>query len=168
MMAQLRRLQNTRPKPCSNCTASSVALFREYLRRSALWADRCNCRGRWPLFDIAEAINPKVVLDDEVSKAAGELGGNYYKKRIICWHLKWVKLSVDGSGEGTALPPPYEPLIRLYERGGSFTTEGRIVDLPGAAVHIGRIEAYIDAPPFVTSLQDQTLDNLDLGDKLRS
>lgn len=42
---------------------SRLVLMREYLRRSALWAQVLVCAGKWPFFDIATAVDPSARFD---------------------------------------------------------------------------------------------------------
>lgn len=101
---------------------SRIALMREYPRRSALWAQALDRMEQWPFFDIAAAVDPEAQVDEEL------LG------------------SVLDSLEG--LPDPFEPLLAVHERGGSFGRKAGSIRIgPGDGIPDRAPEAYARCAP---------------------
>ncbi len=145
-------------------TYSRVLLLKEYLRRSAWWAEALDCTARWPFFDVAGHIDPSVradpVLVERVEEQLrGQTGWPPVKETCI-WALHWAALRWVPGLPVPDLPDPFEPLLRMYERGGGFTTEHDfiqvdVVGVPVRAWHERRTTEQI-AP-----LDDEQLDALD-------
>lgn len=139
-------------------TGSRIRLMKEYLRRAALWAQALDCSNRWPFFDIAAYVDPSAHLDDEyfnqVKYRLGGAGATYTTVYIIRFMLNFTVLEVRPPG----LPDPFEPLLRVFERGGSINrTHG--IELGLGAMH-PRWENYAGrAEPF--RIDEAHLDMLD-------
>ncbi|GAA1603929.1 hypothetical protein ACFQY4_09435 [Catellatospora bangladeshensis] len=140
---------------------SRTRLAQEYLRRSALWARALGCTNRWPYFDIAAHVRPPAALDEEyvesVLDALADRGANYLDRSIARYMLNFTALQTWPEG----LPHPFEPLVRLFERGGGFAREagstriGAVVGIPEASW-----ERHIDRSPL-EDMSDAALDRLD-------
>ncbi|UNO40665.1 hypothetical protein [Streptomyces sp. MST-110588] len=104
-------------------TRSRVALMREFMRRSALWAQETRC-GEWPFFDVAGRIDPAARIDaDIVSVIADKIGLQQpVITETIEWALNFAVLS-DIRTDLADLPSPFEPLVQMYERGGTFSLD---------------------------------------------
>jgi hypothetical protein len=161
MKAELARLEAIRTEPRPERARSHVALVREFLRRSALWATALDVGAEWPFFDIPSRLAPDADLSRDLMTAAEAISPTWYGKRIYAWHLHWVAAEPAFAASFRSLPAPYEPLIRLYERGGAVVTEGHMIDVPGAALPRGSFEKYAAAPAAVTALDDASLDAID-------
>ncbi len=143
----VRRLGSLQFEESIEHNGSRLVLMREYLRRSALWAQVLGRMDEWPFFDIAAAADPSAQLDDESVRAV--LGGlvgrgmRPHDKRFIRFMLNFTMLREWPQG----LPDPFEPLLMVYERGGSFGREagsiriGHIDGLPerNPEMHAGRV-----------------------------
>ncbi|WP_218082111.1 hypothetical protein [Anthocerotibacter panamensis] len=105
---------------------SHVALLQEYLRRITLWTDALDAEN-WPFFDIAEFFD----LHSEIELARfPDLKQQLMKlpcpntMALTCeWYIHWALIMDRPEVVQLALPAPYDPLILMYERGGSFYSE---------------------------------------------
>jgi hypothetical protein len=136
----VQRLGNVRFEESIKHNGSRLALMREFLRRSALWAQTLNCLELWPFFDIAAAADPSAQLEEESVKAvlAGLVGRGMrpHDKRFIRFMLNFTTLREWPRG----LPDPFEPLLAVYERGGSFGREA-------GSIRIGHIDGIPERNP---------------------
>ncbi|WP_432144886.1 hypothetical protein [Streptomyces sp. bgisy084] len=143
-------------------TRSRVALMREFMRRSALWAQETRC-GEWPFFDIAGRIDPVARVDvDIVSVLAGKIG---LQQPVIIetieWALNFAVLS-DIHTDLVALPSPFEPLVQMYERGGTFNLDAAgHIEVDTAAIPKGSIEQALARVPL--DMDGKSLNALDEG-----
>jgi hypothetical protein len=139
---------------------SRVALMREFLRRSALWARALGCAQRWPFFDLASCF-----ADAAAADALPELHVPQSLPTLVRATLHWMLRDAARSAIASAtdlppLPPLYEPLLRFYERGGSFRKEAGFVDVDGAGISVRDIEK-LSAIAELKSFADAELDALD-------
>ncbi|MEJ3743600.1 hypothetical protein WEI85_09955 [Actinomycetes bacterium KLBMP 9797] len=147
-------------------TRSRVVLMREYLRRAAWWAQRVGHPELWPFFDIATYVDAGVRADPalvkKVEDALNEVG-SWSDVRLTClWALHWAALR---DASGVVLPElddPFEPLIRMYERGGGFCEEHVFIDVDRAGIPRRTLLDHRSAKP-VAQLDDAWLDGLDSG-----
>jgi hypothetical protein len=151
----------------STAPLSAILLMHEYLRRVGLWADALDAPEVWPFADIAGTLRPELDLPleawDRVQRRMKEYQFySYYVEKVFRWHLRFQMLD-PGALEQFALPGPYEPLIRMYERGHVFGTEQGLVDIDGRGGIIlrGWRARNWDRPPLL-ELDDRTLDALDV------
>ncbi|MBB6120680.1 hypothetical protein [Nocardiopsis algeriensis] len=144
-------------------TRSRVALMREYLRRAAVWTRTLEAQG-WPFYDIAEFAAPGVRAADEVVSGVLEspaLVRQFYTVGHTCVWALHLAAARDEGAVLPDLPDPFEPLMRMYERGGGFalSTTGTI-DVGRAAVYRGTLLDHLgDIPKAPES--DAELDALD-------
>ncbi|WP_437942614.1 hypothetical protein [Sorangium sp. So ce341] len=120
-LARLRRAAETLRIDWSR-QASHEALFREHLRRMSLWATALGCEDRWPFFDVARQLFPDRFPDDAPAPSGlGSLGGAM-RAALAAW-VRFAGVAAAPEVSALGLADPYEPLVRLLERGGTFTTE---------------------------------------------
>ncbi|MGW3293058.1 hypothetical protein ACWC9S_03720 [Streptomyces xiamenensis] len=148
-------------------TGSRMALMREYLRRSARWAEAVGAAESWPFFDLGEAIEPGIHVDGDL---AAEMEDFLYQNvtrgsiRNTCWGaVHWAALPPDTLAGLPALDDPYEPLLLFYERGGPFTLEGPFINVGEGMVLHKNIEDHLSPQP-VTDLDAISLDYLDTNE----
>lgn len=98
--------------------ASHAALLKEYLRRSALWAEALDRRGDWPFLDVARALFPGLAAP---TLQLPRLGAVYAAQLPAA--VGFAQVADTSRVSGFGLPDPYEPLLRLLERGATLTTE---------------------------------------------
>ncbi|MGW7488989.1 hypothetical protein [Streptomyces sp. NPDC054786] len=141
-------------------TRSRVALMREFMRRSALWAGETRA-GEWPFFDIAAHIDPEARIDADILEVlAGKIG---LQQPVILetieWALNFAVLS-DIRADLVDLPSPFQPLVQMYERGGAFSLDGiGHIEVGTAAIPKGSIEHALERVPL--DLDEKSLNALD-------
>ena len=151
---------------------SHEALFKEFLRRQVLWLHALECIDDYPSYDLASLVNNKVRASMEATTAirhhlsSRALNATMILSGALENALHWAALEDTGLAETYDLPNPYEPLIILYERGGTFTIEemfGRFVigyDNRGPSLPRGPWRRWYQNEPFV-DLKPTILDALD-------
>ncbi len=172
---------------------STMALIREYLRRSAIAAEALGCSGDWPWFDAAawltlpgvdrrylpayvfldkvpqyegagvDPLEDRVIaLNQHMNEASGRQG--WYGRHSCWWYIRWASVKNHPMLAPLNLPDLYEPLLVLYERGGSFHPHhGDVEFFPNRVVQIGIPARWVAREPL-PSLDWAVLDELDLGD----
>ncbi|NXY97206.1 hypothetical protein HYE82_23085 [Streptomyces sp. BR123] len=143
-------------------TRSRVALMREFLRRSALWA-RATGSPEWPFFDIAARIDPSVRIDADIVKEIAEKAGLQQPVvlDVLEWSLNFAVLS-DIRADLPDLPEPFAPLILMFERGGGFGLDGSgHIEVDMAAISKGSLEDALERTPL--DLSEASLSALDAG-----
>lgn len=140
---------------------SRIALMQEYLRRAALWAQALDRTAHWPFFDIAAAADPDAQLDeaylDSVLAGLSGRGLRPLDERVIRYMLNFTVLAARPQD----LPDPFEPLLAVYERGGSFGREAGSIRIGvGDGVPARAPEKYARRAP-ADDLGPAALDALD-------
>jgi hypothetical protein len=144
-----------------NRQRSHIALVEEYLRRSVLWAKALKDMDSWPFFDVALHILPEAQIPEHlINQVIDKLSVDLWVERICKLYLHWAYLKDQPEITAFNLPDPYEPLIRLYERGGRFTTEHGFLYVGLADVPRRDWRKY-DLPNPIVALDDASLDQLD-------
>lgn len=147
-------------------TRSRVALFREYLRRATLWARALDCTSEWPFFDVAWHVDPTLrarpPLVEALDRRLSEIPLWSAVRDTCVWSLQWAAVQAHSRGSSPALDDPFEPLVRMYERGGGFTSEHGFIQVDFASLRLGAWRDH-DQPEPVVRLDDATLDALDAG-----
>lgn len=139
---------------------SRVELMREFLRRSALWAGELGSED-WPFFDVAALVDPSVRADPQTVEqvAAGVSVHQPVVGDTCAWALHFAALR-DADVGLPKLPDPFEPLIRMYERGGAFLLDGTgTVQVDAAAIPLATRDQRLGQPEL--SLTVAELDALD-------
>ncbi|WP_374774245.1 hypothetical protein OG756_15860 [Streptomyces sp. NBC_01310] len=156
------RLERTDWAGSFDRTRSRVALMREFLRRSALWAGETGST-EWPFFDIAGRIDPSARIDDESVQSIAEKIGLQQPVVLdtLTWALNFAVLSDIRTGLPD-LPSPFEPLMLMFERGGTFSLDGSgHIEVDMAAMARGTVERALERVPL--DLDGTSLDALDAG-----
>jgi hypothetical protein len=149
-------------------TWSRAALLKEYFRRAARWAVAYECDARVPFYDIAACADPDVrvdqaVLDDVLEKVDA---GGWNVSKVAPFILRWAALSATpGFVPAPGLEDPFEPLIRLFERGGGFHTENGEVNLEYQSVRMAGWRTRADDPP-IAGFSAPALDEIDRAGSL--
>lgn len=141
-------------------------LMREYLRRSALWSQAYFAESAWPFFDVTEHMDPESTLPPNTANELEDLLRTRMNGSVKVTCRGAVRLaqlrSSDPTIEGTGLPDLYEPLIRLYERGGEFMEDNAgAIDLTGVSFRPGSLQGNASNTPIV-ALNNAVLDALDV------
>lgn len=145
---------------------SDVILMHEYLRRAALWADTLGVPQAWPFFNVTAQALPDQVKPEDLFQQwkAHEYSTEGHFEFMAQWavycYLHWSTAAKRLTNRG--LPAPYEPLIRLLERGGSLRKDAAgFVEAGGRVIGTwGMREAYAALPAWAW-LDDGTLNWLD-------
>ncbi|MEU8668199.1 hypothetical protein ACFYT5_08450 [Streptomyces anulatus] len=141
-------------------TRSRVALMREYMHRSAIWARQTNSHV-WPFFDVASHFSSLQVADQDgfaTLMRSVELQ-HPVVLGTIRWSLNFAALQ-DAKIPLPNLPDPFTPLILMYERGGAFQLDGTgHIEIDAAAIPKGTIEQALERQPV--SLDPTYLNSLD-------
>jgi hypothetical protein len=130
--------------------SARMRLMREFLRRSAWWAQQFGAPDTWPFYDIAEYAAAGVTVPEGLSVRLEELIRSqigWPAAAVTCRAaLHWAAVLDSG-----ALPDggedPYEPLLLFFERGGIFTTEGGFIEVYGGSVRWRSWQEHIDSKP---------------------
>ena len=149
---------------------SRTALMREYLRRSAWWAQAVNATDEWPFFDIAAHINPAVRANPELvgeleAFIANNIGFPSVAKTCVA-ALHWAALLATPGVRLPDLPDPFAPLLMMYERGGGFTTEHGFIEVGLQSIVRKSWQDHL-TPDQIVSLDPAELDALDRADSLK-
>ncbi|OMF02797.1 hypothetical protein MHI48_30125 [Paenibacillus sp. FSL H7-0942] len=106
----------------SSLESSSHGLIKEYLRRvNQLLNEMDASIDQYPLFSFAKILGK--AIDEKVYRACSKLDtlGKPYVKVICYGYLEVSELADQGVGEAIQYIDLYEPMIKLFERGESFT-----------------------------------------------
>jgi hypothetical protein len=143
---------------------SRAKLMREYLRRSALWANHLNATNEWPFFDIAGRLAPDIEPPSELSKRLEdgiiERTGWPSHRTVARAALRWAALLDAGMSLPPDLDDPFEPLLLMFDRGGAYTTEAGFIDLGASSIPRKTWRDHLASEP-ITALDPATLDALD-------
>lgn len=119
---------------------SSLVLVREYLRRVAKSAELSGQAGGMTArdalrADLAGLLLPELVLSPEL--AAGLAGLRFHGSiltRVAAHYIRWEAAAGHAALVDSGMWEPYEPLIRLLERGGELShTTGSSTSSTGRA-----------------------------------
>jgi len=102
---------------------SSGLLVSEFLRRGNTFRDLYdNKESRYPIFSAADVINEKIPEEIteliETSMSEGLLKYSWTTQYVCKWYLEWMYLNSIRVEMALLYADLYEPMIRLYERGG--------------------------------------------------
>jgi hypothetical protein len=152
--------------------SSSVYLFKEYLRRIALWALALDYYTeiftRWAFFDVALVAAPTMRADEADLETLGhfltERPRGLWSNNVCRWYLHWAMAEERSGLAAYDLPAPYDPLILLFERSG--LSAGLHHGTPQVGVLLlsnnsGNIRAHASPIPIV-ELDNDILDEIDI------
>jgi hypothetical protein len=140
--------------------ASHAALFREHLRRMAVWADKLGCSSLSPFFDVAALLFPNRFATDVEPELIPLLNhfSSAFRASLVA-AVRFAEIADAAEVRAWALLDPYEPLIRLLERGGNVITEHGMIYI--GTVGFPRKQSPPKATDHPLMLDDATLDALD-------
>ncbi|MFG3225397.1 hypothetical protein ACGF07_11555 [Kitasatospora sp. NPDC048194] len=144
---------------------SRAALMEEYFRRAALWINSYGEPRRWPFFDLAEIVNPAIRVDPaviaDVEEFIDEACGSSYAMDSGAAAVQWAAVTSTPEVQLPPLSDPFEPLLRLYERGrAGFAFANGFVDFGMIMVPRSNWRMHLSLTPVI-ELNDETLDALD-------
>ncbi len=128
----------------------------------AVWANALQLENGGPFFDLAALLCPDTPLSPPLKEAVTTAvqARNPLARAIGEWYLHWVCIAQLPKVSQFGLPNPYEPLIRFYERNGSFRREDVFIDVGLVGIPVSRWHSYAQRQPL-SDLDDATLDQLD-------
>lgn len=130
--------------------SARMRLMREFLRRSAWWAQHFGAPDTWPFYDIAEYVAPGVAVPEDLSERLEELirtRVGWPGAAVTCRAaLHWAAV-LDAGARPAGGEDPYEPLLMFFERGGLFTTESGFIEVYGGSVRRRTWQEYVDNKP---------------------
>jgi hypothetical protein len=163
----VHRIATPGPNRSREVARSSASLVREYIRRLAEWAELSEqLTGLDPRdtikVDLTDLLLPELVLaPDQVAgleghrvhgMLAGPVPANFVRREAAAGH---AALADSGLWE------PYEPLVRLFERGGELFTHHGFIHVEHSASFFPReLKEYARLSPLL-DLHDRALDRLD-------
>ena len=166
-IAAIERLRRIPPQARSYQVArSSLALVREYLRRVGEWAELSDQvvgeSAREVLFaDLAGLLLPEMVVDPQLSRELERMQMWGKLPIIAANYVRWQAAAGHRALAESGLWEPYEPLIRLAERGGElFTHHGFVHVEHGACLMPGPLHDFARLAPLY-DLHDGALDKID-------
>jgi hypothetical protein len=143
---------------------SRAMLMREYLRRSACWAQELDATSKWPFFDIAALAAPQIEPPPELAEQLEALVqvqiGWPSQRTIARAALRWAAARDAGIPVPPELEDPYKPILLMLQRGGGWTTESNFIDLGGSSVVEKTWRDHLSNEP-VTALDPAILNALD-------
>ncbi|MGM1022726.1 MAG: hypothetical protein ACQEXV_19985 [Bacillota bacterium] len=138
-------------------------LISEYFRRVNAFIESSSVTvNKYPIFSIASALGKTVSLD--VSKVCSKLEEleNIYIKALSYCYLEISALADEGVKEALDHIDLYEPMIKFFERGGSFyIRQGEM--LVGKSAYPLNYWRNLNIP--INDISDKTLSNIDSGCK---
>ncbi|MET8626170.1 hypothetical protein ABZW30_20850 [Kitasatospora sp. NPDC004669] len=144
---------------------SRAALMEEYFRRAALWLNAYGEPQMWPFFDLAEIVDPSVRADPaviaDIQGFIDEASCSSYAMDSGAAAVQWAALTSAPGVQLRPLPDPFEPLLRLYERGGSsFRFTNGFIDFGMIMVPRSNWRKHLSLTPVI-ELDGQVLDAVD-------
>ncbi|MBR7831818.1 hypothetical protein KDL01_01015 [Actinospica durhamensis] len=107
-------------------TKARIALFREFMRRSAPLAAGSGAQpAPWPFFDVAATIDAEVRAPEQAVAEVVAKVPRYPAtavRRTAVYALHYAAL-VDGGKAPDPSRDPFAPLVYMYELGGSFAPD---------------------------------------------
>ncbi|MFH9350234.1 hypothetical protein [Kitasatospora sp. NPDC017646] len=165
MVDRLKAINWRSPAEAMEKSYSRAALMEEYFRRAALWLDAYGDTKYWPFFDLAAIVAPTVRADPaviaDIEEFIDDASGSSYAMDSGAAAVHWAALASTPGTQLHPLPDPFEPLLRLYERGGSsFRLTNGFIDFGMIMVPRGNWRMHLSLTPVV-ELNDEALDALD-------
>ncbi|GAB2615624.1 hypothetical protein [Kribbella endophytica] len=144
--------------------SSRFRLTREFLRRTAQWAQALGAEDEWPYGDLAVRLDPTVEIDPVLAEklrfdpaTAGPFPVPESMRLAI---VRWATLGELPRQRFPELDDPYEPLLALFERGGAYTIGPGEVDLGYGAYPLRNLADRAGLEPM--PIDEATLDALDV------
>ena len=134
--------------PREDADKSGPRLMEEYLHRMAQWCTALGTRDTsvWPFGDVAAELpmldeadrSYETVVPHALQQAVEEAAHSFRERLVLRGYAHWVMVSerhaLRNAPAFAHLPNPYEPLIRLLERGNRFHVENAIVDVGSVGI----------------------------------
>ena len=120
VMEALNRVLAIRWEEVEKPRRSHELLLREACRRLALYIQKMNLRGNGPLFNAAEYVLPGDRISEQIKELLEKSITDENNRNVCLWFIHWEQAAEQADSEKLQEQNPYEPLIYLFERGGSL------------------------------------------------
>ena len=143
-------------------TPSCIALAREFVRRVLLWHPGLLAPSTAHAVDLVAALVPAAPMPASILRHAEQVLplSPRYGLRLCLNFLKWTAIEHLPTVSDRPLPAPYEPAIRLFERGGELWSEHGFLHVHHSLSFVTGYGAYC-ATPALLDLTDAGLDRFD-------
>ena len=148
---------------------STKLLLKEFIRRMRLWSEKFAEVGKkissFYFFDVMKAYNDISIDSEKIryefSQKGITIGG--VDLIIISWWLNFEGNKNILDKEFQLLPHPYEPVIKIFERGGGGLSMavGRIEAYPFIGISLGPKEKFLNIESFVDIENEEVLNEFD-------
>lgn len=135
---------------------SNMALIKEYLRRAAVLIKTNSLNVRYPFFDATEALGKEQWVDLVKMCPQLEKINNAFIKRICECYIKWAILVDEKEAIAVQFSDLYEPLIMIFERGGTVGVHHGDIVTGGGALPLPNIDYMFKQEPI--DISDYGLD----------
>ncbi|GAA3523332.1 hypothetical protein GCM10022393_42720 [Aquimarina addita] len=162
-ISRLNKIRSTKETLGSN---SNILLFKEFLRRLSYVYKLSKIKSDFELNFYLSEINDD---DNFLENITNFIDSKYYKKlgnggyflfhSFLIWEIFKNRLK-SLSNLNEEYLEVYEPLIRIFERGGYINKEGsvyNVCDLKGFKIN----QDYLSNIPFILDFSDENLDKID-------
>lgn len=140
---------------------SNAILVREYLRRATSFIYSVQVSVKYPFFSAAKAIGKELVIDIGRLCPILENPDNSLYRGLCQFFLEWCTLADAGDSIAIEHEDLYEPIVKLFERGGGrFCIHHGELIIDSAAFPLKYWYSNISAEPM--DINDAALDKYDL------
>lgn len=141
-------------------------LTREFLRRTAQWAQALGVPEQWPFGDLAGALDPEVAVEPallaKLEIDAATVGAYPIRPAHGAAIVRWAALGDLPRHRFPQLDDPYEPLLALFDRGGGYLQYNGFIELGYGA--FPKLSAAERAELEPLPIDEATLNALDQED----
>ncbi|MEV0285213.1 MULTISPECIES: hypothetical protein [unclassified Kribbella] len=138
-------------------------LIREFVRRTAQWAQALGAKEGWPFGDLARALDPEVSVDPallaKLEIDAATAGINPIRPEHAAAIVRWAALGDLPRQRFPELDDPYEPLLALFDRGGGYSQANGFIEIGYGAFPKLSVAERAELEPL--AIDPATLDALD-------
>lgn len=120
VMEALNRVRAIRWDTPKKLRKSHELLWQETCRRLALYIRKRKRKMNEGLFNAAESLQPGDPISEQINALLQESISNEENRNICLWFIHWEQAAEQKDSEALPMENPYEPLIYLFERGGSL------------------------------------------------
>lgn len=141
---------------------SHSRLAEDYLQRIRRWADALSLEA-WPFPDVAAKLFPERFAEEWRIEELGWLSRPF--EACFAGYVHFCEVENTTEIQRYGMANPYEPIIRLRERGGVLTVYNGLIDTCMVAIPYNHEVVRPDWQPLATD--DATLDTIDEEERRR-
>lgn len=132
-------------------TPSHMALVKEYVRRASLLITTYSLKTPYPFFNAAKAFGLNEEIDILEHCPHLKSVNNSFVKGICRAYLEWANLADTGEYAANQFCDLYDPLIKLFERGGTIKRDHGDIIAGGYALPLSNADYMSKQTPIDTS-----------------